>query len=58
MSDRLKTEVWRQIGAIEFYDQPTPDPSQEGKRSARARAQFPSWEGSGVGSFAPLLHSK
>src|SRR6266545_4361986 len=31
---------------------PTPDPSQEGSRRSCAPQQFPSWEGSGVGSWA------
>jgi len=32
-------------------NQPTPDPSKEGSKTADARRQFPSWEGSGVGSW-------
>jgi tetratricopeptide (TPR) repeat protein len=31
--------------------EPTPVPSQEGSGLANAHCQFPSWEGSGVGSF-------
>jgi UDP-N-acetylglucosamine--N-acetylmuramyl-(pentapeptide) pyrophosphoryl-undecaprenol N-acetylglucosamine transferase len=30
---------------------PTPDPSQEGNSRVARAAEFPSWEGSGVGSF-------
>jgi len=36
-------------------NQPTPDPSKEGSRTAGARRQFPSWEGPGVGSGAQGL---
>ncbi len=32
-------------------DEPTPDPSKEGSIVRRALAQFPSWEGSGAGSW-------
>ena len=35
-------------------EQPTPCPSQEGSRHSETSGQFPSWEGSGVGS-APSL---
>src|SRR6266545_5788890 len=31
-------------------NRPPPGPSKEGKRPTRAQPQFPSWEGSGVGS--------
>src|SRR5258705_9618971 len=34
-----------------YMNQPTPDPSQEGSKIADAPSQFPSWEGSGVGSW-------
>jgi len=34
---------------------PTSNPSQEGSRPARVRKQFPSWEGSGVGSFRKFI---
>jgi len=33
-------------------NQPTPNPSQEGSKTANACRQFPSWEGLGVGSGA------
>ena len=36
-------------------NQPTPNPSQEGSTAAGARRQFPSWEGSGVGSAGRVL---
>ena len=35
----------------------TPDPSKEGNKPGDARWQFPSWEGSGVGSFVRKAHS-
>jgi len=40
---------------IHATNQPTPNPSQEGSKVAEARPQFPSWEGSGVGSCRYLL---
>ncbi len=46
-------------GKIELrrLNQPTPDPSEEGNGTVDARAQFPSWEGLGVGSDSPLKDS-
>ena len=43
----------RGLGKAQFsLNEPTPDPSQEGNRIGAALPiqQFPSWEGSGVGS--------
>ena len=39
-------------------NRPTPDPSQEGSRPSSASRQFPSWEGSGVGSWSQCTASK
>ena len=33
-------------------NQPTPDPSKEGSKRSSAPSEFPSWEGSGVGSWS------
>ncbi len=38
------------VESVSVAGKPTPNPSQEGSRAADARTQFPSWEGSGVGS--------
>ena len=45
----FKARMFRRILSM---NRPTPDPSKEGKRPTRAEPQFPSWEGSGVGSAA------
>jgi pseudouridine synthase len=47
-------ETSSSIDATVFLNPPTPDPSQEGIRQADARHQFPSLEGSGVGSVPKL----
>ena len=40
----------QRIGPFMADRKPTPDPSHEGSKQLGARAQFPSWEGLGVGS--------
>src|SRR5437867_12123888 len=38
-------------------NRPTPDPSQEGNRHRFASCPFPSWEGSGVGSWSQCVRN-
>ena len=39
-------------------NRPTPNPSKEGSRPVNARAQFPSWEGLGVGSGEQIANAR
>ena len=39
-------------------NRPTPNPSKEGSRPVNARAQFPSWEGLGVGSGQQIANAR
>ncbi len=45
----MALRLWRSKISM---NQPTPAPSKEGSKTADARRQFPSWEGSGVGSWS------